>query len=377
MENPRILIVDDEMMHLDAIMDIVEDAGCNCEIFTALNGKTALEIAQKEMPDLIISDWEMPEMNGIELIKHLKNKTKTIDIPIIMCTGIMTTSENLETALNVGAVDYVRKPVDKIELTARIKANLHLAEKYSEVKKLNKTLTDKYSEIEKLNEAKDRMFSVISHDLRGPVGTTKAFMDLILENINDYSVEELEELIAMLSKQSSSVFAILENLLLWANCQRKIINFEPVRQLVVNVINNNISLLNASASQKGVIIQNNIPEDLTLNFDYDLISTVLRNLITNAIKFTKQGGTVSVNIKKGEKFHTIIVSDNGIGISSERVGKIFDKTSYETTKGTDSEKGSGLGLKLCLEFIEIHKGKIWVESEVGKGSNFCFTLSVN
>ncbi len=377
MQTPKILIVDDEMVHLDAIIDVIEDVDWNYEVFSAFNGKTALEIARKELPDLIISDWEMPVMDGIELIEHLKNDSKTADIPVIMCTGIMTTSENLETALNVGAVDYVRKPVDKIELIARIKANLHLAEKHSEVKELNKALTVKYNEIKKLNEAKDRIFSVISHDLRGPVGTLKLFVDLILSNLRNYSMEELEEFIEMISKQSGSVYSVLDNLLLWSNSQRNNVNYQPMKQKIINAVVDNVSLLNPGANKKGITIQNNIPEDLTATFDNDLISTVIRNLINNAIKFTKQGGMVSINVEKSEHFYTIIVSDTGVGISPDRIGKIFDKTLYETTFGTDTEKGSGLGLKLCLEFIEIHKGKIWVESELNIGSKFCFTLPVD
>ena len=377
MQTPKILIVDDEMVHLDAIIDVIEDEDWNYEVFSAFNGKTALEIAKKEIPDLIISDWEMPEMNGIELIKHLKSEPKIADIPVIMCTGIMTTSENLETALNVGAVDYVRKPVDKIELIARIKANLHLAEKHSEVKELNKVLTVKYNEIKKLNEAKDRIFAVISHDLRGPVGTLKLFIDLVLSNLRNYSMEELEEFIEMISKQSGSVYSVLDNLLLWANSQRDNVNYQPMKQKIINAVADNVLLLNAGANKKGITIQNNIPEAITATFDNDLISTVIRNLINNAIKFTKQGGTVSINVEKGEHFHTIIVSDTGVGISPDRIGKILNRTLYETTFGTDTEKGSGLGLKLCLEFIEIHKGKIWVESELNKGSKFCFTLPVN
>jgi len=363
MEMPKILIVDDEMVHLDAIINVVEDTGCDYQIFTAFNGKTALEIAKKELPHILITDWEMPEMNGIELIKHLKADSQTADIPIIICTGIMTTSENLETALSVGAVDYVRKPIDKIELIARIKANLHLAEKYNEIKKLNRS--------------KDRIFSVISHDLRGPVGTLKLFADLLLQNLPGYSMGELEELISLISKQSSSVYTTLENLLLWANSQRNNISYQPIKQKIVHAVADNIALLNLGAAQKGITIQNNISENISATFDKNLISIVVRNLINNAIKFTEPGGNVSVNIEQDSQFYTLTVSDSGVGISPERAAKLFDKTSYETTFGTNAEKGSGLGLKLCQEFIEIHHGKIWVESEVGKGSKFCFTLPVD
>lgn len=357
MQTPKILIVDDEIVHLDAIIDIIEDEKYDYEVFSALNGKKALEIATKEIPDLIISDWEMPEMNGIELIKHLKSETKTADIPVIMCTGIMTTSENLETALNIGAVDYVRKPIDKIELIARIKANLHLAEKYKEVKKLN--------------QMKDKIFSVISHDLRGPIGIIKSFADLIISN--EFK-DEKEEFIEIIGKQSSSVFNTLDNLLSWALSQQNRILFNPQKQPIDKSIKDNMQLLDEIAAKKKIKIANQVDRNHNAKFDLNLISTVVRNLLTNAIKFTPVNGKITINAKEEELYHIISITDTGIGISSERINTIFDKASYETTSGTELEKGSGLGIKLCQEFIEMHKGKMWVESELGKGSEFCFSI---
>lgn len=363
MKISKILIVDDEAEHQMAIMNAITEHEKEYDVLSAFDGQQGLEIALNETPDLIISDWEMPVMNGIELIKKLKKNSKTADIPVIMCTGIMTSSENLQTALQAGAIDYIRKPIDKIELNARINANLHLVEKYNEVKKLD--------------EAKNKILSIISHDLRAPVGTLKSFSDFLVGNLNNYSTEEFEEIIGAISKQSSSVYTVLDNLLSWANSQRKNISYQPIKQPLLNAVTDNISLLEINAAQKGITLQSHITQDLSATFDNNLISTVVRNLINNAIKFTPKGGVVSVNVEEGNTFHTIIVADTGIGIPKRMKEKIFDKTSYETTFGTDKEKGSGLGLKLCLEYVEAHKGKIWVESEVGKGSKFSFTVPVN
>ena len=128
MQNPKILIVDDEIVHLDAIIDMLENEDCNYEVFSAFNGKTAFEIAKKEMPNLIISDWEMPEMNGLELIKRLKSEIKTANIPIIMSTGVMFTSEHLKIAMEAGAIDFIRKPIDEVELLARVNSAILLFE---------------------------------------------------------------------------------------------------------------------------------------------------------------------------------------------------------------------------------------------------------
>ncbi len=362
MKNPKILIVDDEFTHLETIIDIVEDAGCNYDIFSAINGKTALEIAKKEIPDIIITDWEMPEMNGIELIKHLKNTPQTADIPVIMCTGIMTTSEHLESALHVGAVDYIRKPIDKIELLARTRANLHLAEKYNEVKNLN--------------EMKDKIFSIISHDLRGPVGTIKVFTDLILEG-EKYSNEEFRQFIKRIGKQSASVFNVLENLLSWARSQQNAISYNPQKQLLNKAITANIQLLDEMSAKKNIKIINQTTKNHWATFNFNLISTVVRNLLTNAIKFTPANGKITITSEKNDKYHKVSITDTGVGISPERIDKIFDNKSFKTTTGTQSEKGSGLGLKLCKEFVDKHKGEIGVDSIKGKGSTFYFTLPVN
>ena len=360
MHIPKILIIDDEVMHLEAIIDIIEEAGCNYEIFSAFNGKEALEITQKEMPDLIITDWEMPKMNGIEFIEQLKNEKKFIDIPVIMCTGIMTTSKNLETALKVGAVDYIRKPIDKIELIARIKANLHLAEKYKEIKNIN--------------ELKDKIISVISHDLRGPVGTIKAFADLITEDDFKDDQEMVIDIINKIGKQSNSVFNTLENLLSWAYTHRNTITNNAQKQPLINSIKDNIQLLEEIAAKKKIIIVNQVDENINATFDLDLISTVVRNLLTNAIKFTSINGKITINAKEEESYHTVSITDTGVGISPERINTIFDKALYETTYGTKSEKGLGLGIKICQDFVERHKGKLWVESELGKGSIFYFSI---
>lgn len=359
-EKRTILIVDDNAENLQIISDIFTTDFPNCAVVKVPNGEIALNVIEKITPDLIITDWEMPEMDGIELIKNLKKNPVTIDIPIIMCTGVMTSSENLHTALDAGAVDYIRKPVDKIELIARTKANLHLA--------------DSYKKIKKLNEAKDKIFAIISHDLRGPVGNTKTLIDLILDKQNKFDEKTILSFIAMIGEQSASVFAILENLLAWANSQRNNIVFQPVFQDIDLAIHSNVELLKDIASKKEITISNETNKSILINFDLTLISTVVRNLIANALKFTPSKGKITINTEKTDSQLIISVADNGVGISKDRIDKIFDKTSYETTFGTNDEKGSGLGLKLCLEFIEKHEGKIWVESEVGVGSTFKFSL---
>ncbi len=360
MENKRILIVDDVVDNLEIIIKYIEEDREPYELLQALNGEVAFEIAVAEIPDLIITDWEMPVMDGIELIKKVKQDERTAEIPVIMCTGAMLNSEHLKIALQAGAVDYVRKPIDKVELLARIQATLRLA--------------DSFSEIKKLNNAKDKIFSIIAHDLRGPVGNIKSFSELILYQLSDYEVDKIAEMIESISRQSASAFYILDNLFAWAKSQQKQLIFEPIEQPLAKAVNCNIDLLTASAERKGIDLQNNIDEEIEAYFDEALVSTILRNLIANAIKFTEQGGVVTLSATEEPDFVKVSVTDNGIGISEDRAKRIFDKTTYDTTFGTNAEKGSGLGLKLCKEFVEKNGGTIWIDKESDKGTTFAFTL---
>ena len=355
-----ILIVDDEPKNLHTIIDIFAKSNLPYKIINSPNGKIALNLVEKKLPDLIITDWKMPEMDGIEFIKQLKKKDKTKDIPVIMCTGIMTSSENLETALNAGAVDYIRKPVDKIELIARTKANLHLSESYKKIKELNK--------------AKSNILTIIAHDLKSPVGSIKSFINLIIKKQYNFDHAKIMEFIPIMGKQITSVYNILENLLEWSNSLRNNITYNPVKQEIDIAVCENLELLENLANKKNISIINKINNDILAYFDSTLISTVIRNLIANSIKFTSDNGSITIYAEKKQSEIIISVSDTGVGIPSETITKIFNKTSYETTFGTNSEEGSGLGLKICSDFVAKHKGKIWVESKEGIGSTFSFTI---
>lgn len=356
----RILIVDDQLENLQAIYQMLENAEISHQISLATSARQAYKVIEKQLPDLIVTDWEMPEINGIEFITTLKENPLTKDIPVIMCTGIMTSSKNLETALAAGAADYIRKPVDEIELIARVKANLHLSAKYLEIKQLN--------------ESKRTLFSIISHDLRGSIGRIRSFSEIVKLDEENFDRKEILELIDVIARQSRSTFAVLENLLLWANNQRDKVSVDLQTLPINKAIAENIELLEDAAHSKNIKIINAIPDDLQATYDLNMISTVFRNLIANAVKFTHDNGQITLSAENTPDSIIISVADTGVGIPPERIEKIFHKTTFETTYGTQNESGSGLGLKLCQEFVEKHHGKIWAESEVDQGSVFKFSL---
>ncbi|WP_422359578.1 tetratricopeptide repeat protein [Reichenbachiella sp.] len=242
---------------------------------------------------------------------------------------------------------------------------------------LGKSLIEKRKtnqELEVMNKSKDDIFAVISHDLRSPVGNIKAFIDLIVSSPDQMDQKETMMVLDKLGAQSTSVYNILENLLIWAKSQRQgsVLNLED--QPLQNVITENVNLLQEKLKQKNIEIENKVDQNLKMPFDHTLISTVVRNVLANAIKFSKDKGKIFINAISIENGIEISISDNGIGMDSQTLQGLFDQSSYRSSTGTHEERGSGLGLKLCRDFVEMHGGSIWMESKEEEGSTCFFTL---
>ncbi|MEJ5285687.1 MAG: hypothetical protein CH6_3279 [Candidatus Kapaibacterium sp.] len=241
-------------------------------------------------------------------------------------------------------------------------------------KKAEAELRESEQKLRELNATKDKFFSIIAHDLKNPIGAFKNVLELLYQNFNDFSKEEILEFIEPLRESSAQLFALLENLLFWARSQTGRIQIEPIEFDLCDLIRQNISLLKLQAENKQITIESDLPERILVNADINTITTVLRNLISNAIKFTRSGGKIVVSAKVVDGYAEVCVEDNGIGMSKETMEKLFRIDVHHTSLGTANEKGTGLGLIVCKEFVEANKGKIWVESEEGKGSKFYFTV---
>jgi len=366
MYNAVILIIDDEQTYLDSITESLKSK--KFKIVQAVNGEMGIMVAQKFMPDIIITDWEMPDMNGIEMIKKLKANEATHNIPVIMCTGIMTTSKNLDTALEAGAIDYIRKPVDAIELSARINSALKLSASFKRIKTQNE-------ELQLLNNTKNKFFSIIAHDLRGPIGSMDSFLDVIIANLESNTREELLKNISLLKNSTRQTFSLLENLLTWARSQRDEIPYEPAWNNLRFIIDECVSIFKIKADAKKIRYISYLHQDLYCFFDAEMIRTILRNLINNATKYTRINSTIEISATKNEQNVVVSIKDTGIGINAKIKEKLFRIDSkMPSAEGTNGEKGTGLGLILCYEFIKKHNGNIWVESEPEKGSTFRFSL---
>lgn len=242
-------------------------------------------------------------------------------------------------------------------------------------KKYEEALLESEKKLRDANASKDRFFSIIANDLKAPLTVMIGYADILSEFYDNISEEDRKNSILGISKTSKKLLQLLQNLIDWSSSQAGILDYAPERIDLRYIISNNIVIFEEKAQSKNIKISSHVKENSLVYADVNMISTVIKNLLSNAIKFTPEGGEVSIYAEDNGEYYEVAVKDNGIGISEERKDGIFRIDVHETTYGTlDEEKGTGLGLILCKEFIQRHDGEIWMESEVGKGSTFRFTL---
>lgn len=323
-----------------------------------LTGYSAEEILNKKCTDFAIE----PCRENCGLFDHGISKPVTnVECLIKRKDGsLIIVSKN---------VDIIKNPSG--EIIGGIESFIDISErkKYEEeIKKINAAL-------EESNKSKDKFFSIIAHDLRNPFVTLLGFTEMLVEDYYDFSDDEKISYLKEIQKTSKSSHELLDNLLQWSRSQTGMVKYSPSKINLYNVVAENYTLVKKSAEIKNIELKSEIDENVSLIADEDMVSTILRNLITNAIKFTPKEGRITTSAKEVENnFIQVSVSDTGIGIEPERIEKIFRIDSAESTDGTEGEKGSGLGVILSKEFVEKHGGKIWVESQVGVGTTFHFTL---
>lgn len=228
--------------------------------------------------------------------------------------------------------------------------------------------------LKELNAKKDKFFSIIAHDLRGPFISILGVTELLKENFVKYGKEKTEHIINELYTASSNTYNLLENLLEWSRAQSDKIPYDPIKIDITGICTEIANTFYSRAAAKNIKLNYPANEKIEIFADINMLETIMRNLISNAIKFSNNNGIININIEEKSQFAVISISDNGIGIDIDRIDKIFDITQKQSTLGTANEKGTGLGLIICKEFVDKHGCKIWVESEKGKGSNFKFTM---
>ncbi len=244
----------------------------------------------------------------------------------------------------------------------------------TESKRAEQVINENEKRLLELNATKDKFFSIIAHDLKNPFNAVIGFSDILIEQVLEKNFDGIEQYARIIQHSSQQAMDLLMNLMEWSRSQTGKMEYKPETVEMVALINDVTELLNDLARKKSITISKEIPQNISAFADKAMISTILRNLVSNAIKFTHPGGKIVLSAEQKPDEWVFSVSDNGVGIKKEAIEKLFRIDENNSTPGTQNEKGTGLGLILCKEFVEKHGGKIWAESEVGKGSKFCFTI---
>ncbi|MBN2461013.1 MAG: HAMP domain-containing histidine kinase [Candidatus Cloacimonetes bacterium] len=240
-----------------------------------------------------------------------------------------------------------------------------------------KKLQDSEQTLRKINASKDRLFSIIAHDLKNPFNTLVNFSGLLKDNYDNLNGEKVRDFIIRINRAAKRAYDLLDNLLHWSRSQLGMLELHLEQIDLQKIILENILLLSSSANEKNIIIDNQISEPLDAYADGNMIAVVIRNLLQNGLKFTPENGRITISAETRENRVIVYISDSGIGIEADRIPHLFAVDTNYTTPGTNRESGTGLGLILCQEFIEQNRGRIWVESSPGKGSTFAFELPIN
>ncbi|AIZ40185.1 PAS domain-containing sensor histidine kinase [Cellulophaga baltica] len=241
-------------------------------------------------------------------------------------------------------------------------------------KNAEKALLRSESELRELNITKDKLFSIIGHDLRSPFNNILTLSNLMEDAIEEGEVSLLAEYVGLIKTTSTSTLSLLENLLTWSKSQKDKANLQKDKLNIKDLLEEVQEFIQHMATTKNIIIKEPFLDTVEVFSDEKMLKTILRNLLSNAVKFTKSGGSIHVSVTKNESVLEFKVSDTGIGMCEKTTKKLFDAETNKSCRGTANEMGSGFGLVLCKEFVEKLGGKIWVESEMGKGSDFKFSL---
>ena len=368
--------------HFKKAIDISKRTGLNIELNIAYEGLEALYKATNEkgksitfqslsnnMKDSLYNDSILKRMNTLEADYEAKSKQSEIELL------------KRESELNNLQRQEERRVRNFLLAFSALLLALFAVVVYFFIKnkrianaleKQNKEIILQKEQLTQLNNVKDRFFSIISHDLRNNLTSMKLYFELISNK--NYKASDEKHLTGEIASSVNNTIDLLENLLVWASEQIKGKAINIVKLNMYDIANDNVALLSGNAAQKNIELENLVDEDTYAYGDLDTINLVVRNLISNAIKFTHEGGSVSISSQMKDDFIHISVLDNGVGISTEKIPLLFTQYKNNSTKGTGNEKGTGLGLMLCKEYVEKNKGQIWVESEQGKGSCFQFSL---
>lgn len=352
-----ILLVDDVPENLQVLGSIF--ATKNANLIVASDGQTAINSAKEDLPDIILLDIAIPDINGYDIAKALKEDETTKDIPIIFITA-KASQEDIQKGFELGAADYITKPFNSAELLMRVTNHLELA-------KARKELVN-------MIDDKNKFISLVAHDIKSPLGGIMKLMKILAEDFSDIEKEEQLEIINDVYESIVNQYRFVDDLLKWGSLQLNRVDLKKDIVEVSSLIKNIIDVHKINAGNKNIQIIEKISTERKILADPILLENIISNLISNAIKFSKEDSEIIVEVQDDLDKVVISIADNGVGISDTDKLRLFKKGIIHTTKGTNNELGTGLGLLLVKEMVEKNNGTIHFESELGKGTTFFITL---
>jgi signal transduction histidine kinase len=359
MDKPVILIVDDEHSNQFLLEGLLNAHDYNT--LTASSGEECLEILKTQLPDLILLDIMMPKMTGIEVLERIMKSEELKHIPVLMVSA-KTSTDDVEESLGKGAIDYIKKPFDETELLARVRVGIRLKENENHLKDMV--------------QQREEIVRIISHDLRSPFAAINGFAGILLndENLTGEQKQSLSFIID--SVQFSQDY--FNKLLSWTKLEHNNIQLNKTRISVSKIINISGRILKKKATDKGIRLINDIDEHIILNVDDTYFQQVINNLLNNAIKFTKNNGTIRCYYSINNAGIEVVVSDSGIGMPENVTPDMLFKTDIvKSRRGTGGEKGTGLGLGICKKILDAHGFDITFRKNEQGGTDFIILIPKN
>jgi|GEM_PF-510903 Signal transduction histidine kinase len=351
----KILVVDDEPGNLFLLEGLLAEEGF--EVITALNGHDAVAAARKELPDVILLDIMMPELTGMDVLEILQKDMLTANIPVIMVTAKVE-AEDVEEALSKGAVEYIKKPINEVEMLARLRTTIRL-----------KTQEEKLRELLK---SKEDFIAMVSHDVRGPFASIAGFAELLLmdENLSGSLNKDHKEFLNLIIDTSNYIYDYFNKLLSWANLGGQELSLQKEKVPLAKLVRVAEVVYKSKIDEKNLSISIDIDDGYHAMVDPAYFSQVINNLISNAIKYSRFGGEIRISLTSESKRSFFKVADNGIGMPNISEDELFGKTFHKSTRGTHGEKGTGVGLRICKMILDAHGFGFSFSSRANEGAEF-------
>ncbi len=363
-----ILIVDDNQTNIILLQAILKRAKYNT--VSATNGTDALRIMQEMHPDLVLLDIMMPEMDGYEVARRKDEIEDIQSIPFLFVTALSDTNSMVK-GFKAGCSDFITKPFNTEEILIRIHHQIINVEN-------RRIINSKNEELKSLIRNRDKLYAVVAHDLRSPLGTIKSVLDILDENLNSEIIGfELYDLLHATTESADELFGLLENLLFWTRTQMGKLIFQPKEIKITDAVTDAIKATSSMSNIHRIDISySDNTGNATVLADKNMITTVIRNILANAIKFSDEDSSIEIETKIVDNQLSCSITDHGCGMDDE-VKQALQQQISITTTGKHQEEGTGLGLTLCREFIRAHNGNLSFESEMNVGTTFTFTIPLS